>query len=146
MSRLPGDRCATVAGDNSVSLYPCSTPITANQTWTYNSATGQLQTGQGMCLTGPSPAPPPSYNATILVGRRLSDGSWALAGLSNLPANATLVCGPPCFAAMNISSLSSVRVRDLWAHSDINTTLATTLDIPVGANGSSVLWKLTVLG
>jgi hypothetical protein len=146
VSRLPGNRCATVGSDNSVSLYTCADPLPANQTWKYDASTGELSTGQGLCLTASSPAPPPSYNATLLVGREMHDGTWAVAALNNLPENTTVVCGPDCFAAMNISSSSTVRVRDLWAHADINTTLATALDIPVGANGTSTLWKLTIVG
>lgn len=142
ISMLPGALCVTVRSDNTLELAQCSTPLPANQTWSFNPTSGQLQTGAGLCVTAPQPPPPANSTKELLVGRQLHDGSWAVVALNNQPFNTTIRCGAACFAAMGFSATTVLTVRDLWLHENINTTTATILDIPVGANGSSTLWRL----
>jgi Alpha galactosidase A/Alpha galactosidase C-terminal beta sandwich domain len=141
-SLLPGENCATLQADNTVILAPCNTPLSSNQIWFYLSSSGQLQTGSGLCVTAPQGPPSPNVTETLLIGRPLHDGSWALLALNNKPTNATITCGPACFSAIGFPSTTVLTVRDLWLHENINTTTATSLDIQVGANGSSTFLKL----
>jgi hypothetical protein len=146
VSALPGGLCATVAmPGRTVSLAPCGVPLPPNQTWVYAPASGQLTValdGGGLCLTAAAP-PPPSNDTALAVARRLSDGSWALVALNNAPVNATVTCGAACFASMGLPPTQLLRVRDLWAHADVNVTPATRLDVRLGSSGASALLKLT---
>lgn len=146
VSLLPGALCVTVRADSTLELAQCASPLPANQTWAYNAETKQLSTGAGLCLTAPQPSPPANDTLTLLVGRPLHDGSWALLALNNQPFNTTIRCGAACFAALGFPTTAVLTVRDLWLHADVNSTTATVLDIPVGANGSSTLWKLSPQG
>ena len=143
ISALPGARCATVAADSTVSLATCATPLPASQKWTYVNATGELLTGAGLCLTVSS-APPPSELSTLLVGRPMSDGSWALLALNNQATNDTIVCGDACFAAMNFPKGTALVVRDVWLHAAVTpATAGTPYSIAVGPDGASVLLRLS---
>jgi hypothetical protein len=140
-SMLPGNKCATVAADRTISLVDCTSPLASNQNWTYSSVTGELQQN-GLCLTAAG-APPPPSSEIVLVGRELHDGSWAVLALNNEPTNQTVVCGAACFAAMGFAPSQTVVVRDLWQHADVATIPASSYPIPVGANGSTTLLKIT---
>lgn len=138
-------RCATVAANDTLSLSPCLSPPGPTQAFSYNSATGQLQGANGLCLTAPSAPPAPGSNVTtLLVSRKLHDGTWALLALNNLPSNATITCGPACFAAMGLAASDTLDFRDLFLHRVVNTTRATAYDIAVGANGSSTFLRLSL--
>ena len=138
-------RCATVAANDSLSLAPCLSPPGPTQAFSYDSSTGQLQGAGGMCLTAPSAPPPPGSNVTtLLVSRKLHDGSWALLALNNLASNATITCGAACFAAMGLAPADMLDVRDLFLHRVVNTTSATAYDIAVGASGSSTFLRLSL--
>jgi len=137
-----GTHCATVAANLTLSLAPCSSPPGDDQTFSYVAATGELQSKGGLCLTAPG-AGPPSNISSLLVGRAMRDGSWALLALNNAAANATITCGADCFAAMGFAASDEVVVRDLYAHADVNTTLAGGgLDVLVGASGASTFLRL----
>ena len=93
-----------------------------------------------------TPTVPPSSADTLLVGRRLYDGSYAVAALNIGPAARNITCGALCFQQMGFAPGSSVKVRDLWLHADIATINTTTpYAIEVEGNGTSVLLKLSPL-
>ena len=144
-----GARCATVAAsDATLSLAACASPPDDAQTFSYVAATGELQSKGGLCLTAPSPPGPPSNGSSLLVGRRLHDGAWALLALNNAAADATVTCGAAdCLAAMGFAPADMVAVRDLFLHALVNTTLAGQgLDISVGASGASTFLRLSKAG
>lgn len=142
VSALPGARCTTVQADGTLVLAACSSPLPANQTWTYDTATGQLQSGGGLCLTAATQPGPPGASS-LLIGRKLSTGSWAVVALNNSPLNATITCGSACFAAMGLAPTQQLRVRDLWAHTDVATTPATSYAMMVGPAGASTFLSFT---
>ncbi len=137
-------RCATVsATDATLSLAACSSPPGDAQSFVYVAATGELQSKGGLCLTAPSQGPP-SNVSSLLVGRRLHDGAWALVALNNAPSNSTITCDAACFAAMGFAPADRVVVRDLYLHATVNTTAAGGgLDVAVGANGASTFLRLS---
>lgn len=139
---LPSRSCATsVNNGKQVLLSPCQTPLPSNQTWTYSSNTGQLQQN-GLCLTAPSPAPPPNSTEIIIIGRILSDQSWGFAILNNQAENSTVTCGAQCFGSMNLTDTNIV-IRDLWLHENITTiNTANGYNFTVPGNGTSILMKL----
>lgn len=72
-----------------------------NQQWLYNASTSQLvSASSGKCLT--------AVNATTTCtntwGRRMRDGSWAVAMVNNLDSNATVTCGADCFGQTTLGS------------------------------------------
>lgn len=138
-----GTRCASVSPvDRTLSLTPCASPPGDDQSFTYVAETGELQSKGGLCLTAPG-AGPPSNISSLLVGRAMRDGSWALLALNNAAANATITCGADCFAAMGFAASDEVIVRDLYLHADVSKTLAGNgLDVPVSANGASTFLRL----
>ena len=137
-------RCATVsASDATLSLAACASPISDAQAFAYVPATGELQSKGGLCLTAPS-AGPPSNTSSLLVGRRLHDGAWALVALNNAAAAATVTCDAACLAAMGFAPADLVAVRDLYLHALVNTTVAGGgLDVAVGASGASTFLRLS---
>jgi len=146
VSALDGaSRCATVsASDATLSLTPCASPISDAQAFSYVAGTGELQSKGGLCLTAPSQGPPPSNVSSLLVGRRLHDGAWALVALNNNAAAATITCDAACFAAMGFAPADMVAVRDLYLHALVNTTAAGGgLDVAVGASGASTFLRLS---
>jgi len=143
VSALPGARCATVAADGSVALAACQSPLPAAQSWRHEPATGALVSGGGLCLTVASPPPPPALDA-LLVGRALSDGSWALLALNNRADNASLVCDAACFAALGVPPGAALHVHDVWARAPLPDATATSLAVPVAANGSTAFLRLSL--
>ena len=148
LSALDATRCATVAAsDSTLSLAACASPPSDAQTFAYVAATGELQSKGGLCLTAPSQGPPPSNVSSLLVGRRLHDGAWALLALNNAAANSTITCAVDCFARMGFAPADMVAVRDLYLHALVNTTAAGGgLDIAVGASGASTFLRITKSG
>ena len=146
--------CATVSPDNSVVLEDCATDNTdlndnrahaqvfSNQTWTVDSATGQIRTTDGLCLT--APAPQPAVNNTLIVGHEVQ-GGWAVVFLNNNPTAQTISCGAQCFAAMGFLQSQKLTVRDLWLHQDLQTISATRYDVAVGPAGASRFLKFLPL-
>lgn len=143
VSALPGARCATVAADGTVALSACQSPLPTAQTWRHEPATGALVNGGGLCMTVATPPPPPSLDA-LLVGRALADGSWALLALNNRAFNATLVCDAACFAALGVPPGAALHVRDVWARAPAPDASATSLAMPVAANGSTAFLRLSL--
>jgi hypothetical protein len=142
-SDLPGGKCVTVGADSTLSLSPCGSPLPESQSWTYTPASGELETAGGLCVTAAA-SPPPANTTTLLIGRPLHDGSRALLALNNLPVNSTIVCGSDCFTGLGFAPGVILHVRDLWAHADVGTiNTSQTFPMPVGANGASVMFKLT---
>jgi hypothetical protein len=144
VSALPGARCASVGSDGALALAPCApgpAPLPPSQAWRYNAATGELVAGSGLCLTVGAPPPPPAL-ASLLVGRQLADGSWALLALNNANASAPLVCGAPCLAAMGLAG-QDLALRDVWARADLPPVAAASeLRMPAPANGGSAFWRV----
>lgn len=144
VSALDASRCATIsASDATLSLAVCASPISDAQAFSYVTVTGELQSKGGLCLTAPSQGPP-SNVSSLLVGRRLHDGAWALVALNNAAAPATITCDAACFAAMGFAPADLVAVRDLYLHALVNTTAAGGgLDVAVGASGASTFLRLS---
>jgi len=142
LSALPGAACATVdSADGTLSLSPCGgDPLPSSQSWRYNSATGELVSGSGLCLTV-SQTPPPSNDETVLVGRELMDGSWALLGLNNANNSKPLICGQQCLSTMGFPVGKTLSIRDIWAHQDLQPT-AGPLYLPAPPNGGSSFWRV----
>ena len=140
VSALPGAPCATVGADGTVALGKCANPPGPTQLWRYAPASGQLTlAADGRCLTVTAPAP---AWESLLVGRQLADGSWALFALNNENATAPLVCGAPCVAAMGFPAGATFKVRDVWARADLPPT--STLALPAPPNGGSAFWRISV--
>jgi hypothetical protein len=139
VSAMAGAPCATVGADGSVALSKCADPPGPTQLWSYAPASGQLTlAADGRCLTVTVPAP---QWESVLVGRRLADGSWALLALNNNNTAASLVCGAPCTAAMGFPAGASFNVRDVWARADLPPTTA--LELPAPPNGGSAFWRVS---
>ena len=143
VSALPGGHCAAANADNTLALSPdCTPPLPPAKVWRYTAATGELVNSNGLCLTVSAPAPPPSL-ASLLVGRQLQDGSWALLALNNGNASATLVCGAACLGAMGFIPGQALAVRDVWARADLPPTTAVRLAMPTAAAGGSAFWRVS---
>jgi hypothetical protein len=139
VSAMAGAPCATVGADGGVALAKCAEPPGAAQAWKYAPASGQLTlAADGRCLTVTAPAP---QWESILVGRQLADGAWALLALNNGNSTAPLVCGAPCIAAMGFPAGATLRVRDVWARA--NLPPASTLELPAPPNGGSAFWRVS---
>ena len=82
--------------------------------------------------------------SSLLVGRHLHDGAWAVVALNNAAAPATITCDAACFAAMGFAPADMVAVRDLYLHALVNTTMAGGgLDVAVGPSGASTFLRLS---
>ena len=141
----PGNLCATVSPEFTLSLSTCTNPPSPEQSFTYSSSTGQVLGKGGMCLTAPG-APPPPSNAitTLLISREMHDGSWAMLALNNLNYNATIICNEDCFASMGYLPTDIIVIRDTFLHATINVTSATTYSINVAGNGTSRLLRISL--
>ncbi len=147
VSALPGGRCASVGADGTLALAPCAPgpgPLPPAQAWRYSAASGELVSGSGQCLTVAAP-PPPGYSS-LLVGRQLADGSWALLGVNNGNASAPLVCGAPCLAAMGLAG-QALALRDVWARADLPPAApGSALQLDAPPNGGSAFWRVSAKG
>lgn len=119
----------------------------SNQAISYAAATGLLSDTAGtkpgqsqMCLRANAPA----NDCENVWGRVLSDG-FALAFVNNADEAASVTCDATCFAGLNISSsVTSLHVRDLWAHADVGTISAPfSFSSLVNASGFATAYKLT---
>ena len=81
-----------------------------------------------------SPAKP--CNSSNVWGRQLSGGTFALGFVNNAGSAAKITCDGNCFNALNISSsVTELKVRDLWAHADV-ATLKRPFTFTAAVNGS----------
>ena len=140
-----GSRCATVRANGVVLLAKCADPVPANQTWHYDNATQQLKAGDGMCVTAgssppppppPAPAPGPAVNCSLVccpphngphgtvawspcgsmvLGRPLAGGMFAVLFLNNHPSNASeLVCDAACMRKLGLDNSTRYNAIDVW--------------------------------
>jgi hypothetical protein len=119
----------------------------ANQIWALD-GDGTLHTKDGgagrppMCLLASASSP---ATCTNVWGRALSGGAFALGFVNNGGTPTSVTCDATCFAALNIpSSVTSLVVRDLWAHATVATlsppfAFTATID----GNGFAGVFKLT---
>ena len=116
-------------------------PLTdpARQRWAFDAAGGGLlrAVGNGSCVGA---APRDDKNVW---GRRLVDGSWALA-LANFNRSAQMVtCDAACFAAAGFNATRVLRVRDLWARTDNGTVVAGAgLSVALPGGGASAFVRV----
>jgi hypothetical protein len=78
-------------------------------------------------------------------GRTLSGGAHVLGLVNNGGAPANITCDVTCFDQLNISSsVSTLKVRDLWSHTDIGTlTKPFSFTSVVNGSGFAAAFKLT---
>ena len=148
-------RFINAASGNCLDVYDWRGPTV--DTWQCNGGSNQNFTFKnGGLLFTVGDAQPMHYPACLVAttdavgdctnvwGRKLSDG-YALAFVNNADSNVTVSCDASCFASLNISSaVTSLKVRDLWAHVDIGTITAPfSFSAAVGSSGSASAYKLT---
>jgi alpha-galactosidase len=83
---------------------------------------------------------------TNVWGRALSDGGFAVAFLNNFPNPQNITCDESCFSQMNYPSTTTLSVRDLWAHQNIDTispTALTAMNVP--GKGGVAFYRLSVV-
>jgi hypothetical protein len=97
-TQLPTHGCLTVASDDTLDVEPCITPLPYNQTFYYSTVTQQITTSDQLCVTAPSAGP--NTTNTLVVGKALSDASWAVVFLNNDVVYRNVTCDLDCFLAM----------------------------------------------
>ena len=118
-------------------LSPCMSSASA-QRWTYDAAAKTIAT-QDQCLTLGG-----GGTGTAVIGRPLSDGSWALAFLNSGATNATVTCDGGCMQQTGWEAEQVLGVRDLWAHSDgADVTAGGNFSVALQANGGSAMFRFT---
>lgn len=82
---------------------------------------------------------------TNVWGRVLSGGEYALGFVNNFAGAVNVTCDASCFAGLNLTaSVTSLKVRDLWAHADIETLSAPfSFTSLVEGGGFATAYKLT---
>ena len=96
-------------------------------------------TGGPRCLAFASV--PPSI-CTNVWGRKLSTG-YALGLVNNGDAPANITCDSACFAAMNVTGTSALKVRDVWAHAEV-ASLTPPYSFTASVNGSGFAGLFTL--
>jgi len=79
-------------------------------------------------------------SGTNIWGRALNDGSFGVVFLNNNPREMNITCDQSCFSQMKYSATTKLLVRDLWAHVNVGTIMAssfTAITVP-GAGGCSM--------
>jgi len=124
--------------------FPCH-PTTTTTTTTHHPAGGAGGGGGGGGKTAGVHAVP--CNSTNVWGRQLSGGKFALGFVNNGGSAAHITCDGTCFGALNISSsVSALKVRDLWAHADVATLKRPfTFTAAVNGSGFAAAYTLTPL-
>lgn len=134
----PG-QCVTSNGPGiQVDLETCVSGA-PNQQFTYNNATGAIQSKDG-CLTVGG-----NETRYSVFARPLSDGAYALAFINsgNLPVD--IACGPECLSVTGWDSDQTFTVRDLWAHSYLaNSTVNAGVNVTaLSPDGGIALFRIT---
>ena len=117
----------------------------------YDNATQQLTTGDGLCVTAASPAPPtPVKEATMVLGRPLADKGFAVLFLNNMNASHVMTCDVGCMTKMGVPSSEAAgakyTVMDVISHEEVmtvNAGEALTTKVAVPADGGSVYYRLS---
>jgi len=76
-------------------------------------------------------------------GKKLNDGSWAVAFLNNANTAADVACDADCFSKMDFKATDTLTVRDLWKRANIGTTQGSYTVKNLPANGGSAVLKFT---
>lgn len=118
-----------------------------NQNFTIDKNTGLISTSSiggkpQMCLQATE------MSCSNVWGRKLSGGEFALAFVNNDSSapSQSVTCDESCFSSLlnGTSSITSLKVRDLWAHADIG-TISSPFSFSFNVNGSGFAsaFKLT---
>jgi alpha-galactosidase len=113
----------------------------SRQIWTFDSSTGLLSSGyDGTCIAA---SPRATYNVW---GRRLYDGSWALAFVNFGPSAGNVTCDAACFAGAEFNATTVLKFRDLWAHADLPVPVLAGQGFSVflDPNGVSAMYRVSV--
>lgn len=139
--------CVTLGGGNVLSLAKCN-PASAVQKWSFDATTKTIRQGSQCFDSSPpaDPAPTPeSFPAGANVwARNLTGGAKAVVFINTGAAAVRVPCDKGCFATMSLpASVTHLKMRDLWAHSDNGTVaIANGLSVNV-APSAVVMLKLT---
>jgi len=76
--------------------------------------------------------------------KKLHDRSVAVCFLNNADTAADVTCDTTCFTKMGFMSSQTLKIRDLWKHSDLGTTTASNYTVTkIPASGGSVVLTFT---
>jgi len=76
--------------------------------------------------------------------KKLADNSWAVGFLNNAGAAADVTCDAACFTQMGLKPTETLKVRDLWKHMDMGTTMGSSYSAKnLAASGGHVVLKFT---
>jgi len=97
---------------------------------------------QGFRLFGSDLDMTAPYSVNV-IGRPLSDGSWALVFVNMGTSNSDITCDSTCLSMMGFSSTQSLKVKDLWTHQQEPSISGSYTVKNVLAGGSSKMVKIT---
>lgn len=144
-----GSLCATVGASKTVTLKQCVSPAAANQKWKYETASQQLTTGDGLCVTASAgPGPSPVKAGAMVLGRPLSKDGFAVLFMNNNNASMPMTCDKACMAKVGVPQQqagTSYTVEDVITHEKVMTVAAgavLTTKVSVPGNGGSIYYRL----
>lgn len=135
-SRNPEAVAAGVAVYN-VNTAPCNSVAAPEQSWTFDSATGQITSGidAGMCLTVFDDVAP---GAQEVWAGPLSGNSFVVILFNRSPGTLSITGS---FADIGVPAGTSMTIRDLWAKEDVGTS-TTSVSATVESHGVA-MFKLS---
>jgi len=142
-SPLTPGYCAEAFGDGTIYMMKCKAPVNDGQTWSFSNGLVYSGANKTRCLSSGYSKLPKSN----VWGKKLSGNqTWAVA-FFNADPNTILdiTCDSSCFKQMGFTPTQSITVRDLWTHTDLPTTTASTYTVKsVPANGGLTLLKIAL--
>lgn len=107
-------KCLTAIADARVSIAEC-THGDASQQWTYDPDTRQIKSNVSQqCLTAAG-TPPAANESSLIIGRPLVHGQWAVLFLNNDVKAVNMTCGHACLAAAGFTHPPvGTAIDDVW--------------------------------